>query len=311
MLKFIVRRVVWTIPVIILVILMTFGMMKMIKGNPFQVTERAVAPSIQRNLERKYHLDKPWYTQYLYYVRGVATFDLGPSLVQRNQDVNDVIKEHFPVSVELGGLAMAFALLVGVPLGILSALKQNSIFDYFAMAFSNIGLAVPHFLTATLAIYFFAFKLRDYTGFPTNGWGGWHSWVLPAIVLGTGPMTYFARLVRGSMLETLQQDYIRTAKAKGLRWRRVIGLHVLRNSLIPAVTAAGPLLGFIITGSFIVEFIFGIPGIGRYYVTSVTGRDYSVTMGITVLLSVLIIVANLMVDILYGYLDPRTRDERT
>ena len=311
MLKFIVRRVVWTIPVILLVVLMTFGMMKMIKGNPFQVTERAVPVSIQRNLDRKFHLDKPWYTQYLYYVKGIFTFDLGPSLVQRNQAVNDVIKEHFPVSVELGGLAMLFALLFGVPLGILAALKQNSIFDYFAMAFSNVGLAVPHFLTATLAIYFFAYKLRDYTGFPTNGWGGWHSWVLPAIVLGTGPMTYFARLVRGSMLETLQQDYIRTAKAKGLRWRRVVGLHVLRNSLIPAVTAAAPLLGFIITGSFIVEFIFGIPGIGRYYVTSVTGRDYSVTMGITVLLSVLIIVANLVVDILYGYLDPRTRDERT
>src|SRR5437879_182606 len=163
MLKFIVRRVVWTIPVILLLILMTFGMMKLIKGNPFQVTERAVPVSIQRNLDRKFHLDRPWYTQYLYYVKGVFTFDLGPSLVQRNQAVNDVIKEHFPVSVELGGLAMAFALLVGVPLGILAALKQNSIFDYFAMAFSNIGLAVPHFLTATLAIYFFAYKLRNYT----------------------------------------------------------------------------------------------------------------------------------------------------
>ena len=137
------------------------------------------------------------------------------------------------------------------------------------------------------------------------------SWVLPAIALGHAPMTYFARIVRGSMLETLQQDYIRTAKAKGLRWRRVVGLHVLRNSVIPAVTAAGPLLGYLITGSFIVEFIFGIPGIGKYFVTSVTGRDYSVTMGITVMLSVIIIVANLVVDILYGFLDPRTRDVRT
>src|SRR5919198_833756 len=311
MLKFIVRRALWTIPVILLVIFMTFVMMRQIKGNPFQVTERAVPVSIQRNLDRKYHLDKPWYTQYFYYVKGVFTFDLGPSLVQRNQTVNDVIKEHFPVSAELGGFAMAFALLLGIPLGILAALKQNSIFDYFAMAFSNIGLALPHFLTATLAIYFFAYKLREYTGFPTNGWGGWHSWVLPAIVLGTYPMTYFARLVRGAMLETLQQDYIRTAKAKGLRWRRVVGLHVLRNSLIPAVTAAAPLLGFLITGSFIVETIFGIPGIGRYFVISVTGRDYSVTMGITIMLAIIIILANLVVDILYGYLDPRTRDIRT
>src|SRR6266542_5316199 len=138
MLKFVVRRVVWTIPVVLLVVLLTFGMMKMIKGNPFRTTERAVPASIQRNLERKFHLDRPWYTQYLYYLKGIVTFDLGPPLVQRNQTVNDVIKEHFPVSVKLGAFAMAFAILFGVPLGILSALKQNSIFDYFAMAFSNV-----------------------------------------------------------------------------------------------------------------------------------------------------------------------------
>lgn len=311
MLTFVVKRIVWTIPVILLVILMTFAMMRMIKGNPFRTGERAVPASIQQNLERKYHLDKPWYAQYAYYVKGVFTFDLGPSLVQRNQTVNDVIGQHFPISIQLGGLAMAFALLFGIPLGILAALRQNSIFDYAAMTFANIGFAIPSFLTATLFIYFFALRLKDYTGLPTNGWNGWSSFVLPSIALGLGPMTYFARLVRGSMLETIQQDYIRTAKAKGLRWRRVIGIHVLRNSLIPAVTAAGPLLGYIITGSFIIESIFGIPGIGRYYVISVTGRDYSVTMGITVLLSVLIIAANLVVDILYGYLDPRTRDART
>ena len=311
MLAFIVKRIVWTIPVILLVILMTFTMMRMIKGNPFRTGERAVPASIQQNLERKYHLDKPWYVQYAYYVKGVFTFDLGPSLVQRNQTVNDIIKQHFPTSIQLGALAMAFALLFGVPLGILAALRQNSPFDYVAMAFANIGFAIPSFLTATLFIYFFALRLREYTAFPTNGWGGWHSFVLPSIALGLGPMTYFARLVRGTLLETLQQDYIRTAKAKGLRWRRVVGVHVLRNSLIPAVTAAAPLLGYIITGSFIIESIFGIPGIGRYYVISVTGRDYAVTMGITVLLSGLIIAANLVVDILYGYLDPRTRDERT
>jgi ABC-type dipeptide/oligopeptide/nickel transport system permease component len=310
-LKFLIRRVVWTIPVILLVILMTFVMMRQIKGNPFQVTERAVPASIQRNLDRKYHLDRPWYVQYAYYVKGVLTFDLGPSLVQRNQNVNDVIKEHFPVSLKLGLFAMIWAVIVGIPLGLLAALKQNTIFDYVSMAFVNAGYAVPNFLISTLLIYFFAVRLREYTGFPTNGWGGWHSWILPALALGHAPMTVFARIVRGSVLETLQQDYIRTAKAKGLRRRRVIGLHVLRNSLIPAVTAAAPLLGFLITGSFIVEFIFGIPGIGRYFVISVTGRDYSVTMGITVMLSVIIIVANLVVDVLYGYLDPRTRDVRT
>ncbi len=312
MLKFVIRRILWTIPVILLVILLTFGMMSQIKGNPFQTTDRAVPESIQRNLERKYHLDKPWYLQYLYYVEGVITFDLGPSLVQRNRDVNDVIKDHFPVSLKLGCLAMLWAVIVGIPLGVISALKQNTIVDYVTMVFVNLGYAIPNFLICTLLIYFFAVKWGDITGFPTNGIeAGWKSWILPAIALGHAPMTLFARIVRGSMLETLQQDYIRTARAKGLRRRRVVGLHVLRNSLIPAVTAAAPLLGFLITGSFIVEFIFGIPGIGRYFVISVTGRDYSVTMGITVMLSVIIIFANLVVDVLYGFLDPRTRDVRT
>jgi oligopeptide transport system permease protein len=311
MLKFIVRRAAWTIPVVLLVIFMTFVMMRQIKGNPFQVTERAVPVSIQRNLDRKYHLDKPWFTQYLYYVKGVFTADLGPSLVQRNQTVNDIIKEHFPVSLKLGAFAMLFALVIGIPLGIIAALKQNTAWDYAVMTVVNAGYALPNFLIATLLIYFFALKFRAYTPFPTNGWVGWQSWILPSIALGHAPMTFFARIVRGSMLETLQQDYIRTAKAKGLRWRRVVGLHVLRNSLIPAVTAAAPLLGALITGSFIVETIFGIPGIGKYFVTSVTGRDYSVTMGITIMLSLIIIVANLVVDVLYGYLDPRTRDVRT
>jgi oligopeptide transport system permease protein len=311
MLKFVVRRIAWTIPVILLVILMTFVMMRMIKGNPFQTTEREVPESIQRNLERQFHLDKPWYVQYVYYVRDVFTFNLGPSMRQRNRDVNGIIKEHFPVSLKLGGLAMLFAIVVGIPLGLIAALRQNTWADYSAMAVVNAGYALPNFLIATLLIYFFALKWREHTPFPTNGWAGWESWVLPTIALGHAPMTVLARIVRGSMLETLQQDYIRTAKAKGLRWRRVVGLHVLRNSLIPAVTAAAPLLGYLIAGSFIVETIFGIPGIGRYFIISVTGRDYSVVMGITVLLSVLIIAANLLVDILYGYLDPRTRDVRT
>ncbi len=232
--------------------------------------------------------------------------------MQRNQTVNDIIKEHFPVSLKLGCLAMLWAVLVGIPLGVIAALKQNTIIDYVTMVFVNLGYAIPNFLLCTLLIYFFAVKWGDVTGFPTNGIeSGWKSWVLPAIALGHAPMALFARIVRGSMLETLQQDYIRTAYAKGLRRRRVVGLHVLRNSLIPAVTAAAPLLGFLITGSFIIEFIFGIPGIGRYFVISVTGRDYSVTMGITVMLSVIIIFANMVVDILYGFLDPRTRDVRT
>jgi oligopeptide transport system permease protein len=307
-LKFVVRRVLWTIPIILLVIFMTFLMMRAIKGSPFRKSERAVPPAVLENLNRKFGLDKPWYRQYFQYVENVATLDLGPSLVLRNQDVNSIVKEHFPISAELGGLAMLLAIVVGVPLGILAALRANKVTDYLLMLFANLGFAVPSFLVATLFIYFFAAKLG---WFPTNGWGSASSKVLPVVALSLGPLTYFARIVRGQMLETLQQDYVRTAKAKGLRWRRIVTVHVLRNSLIPAVTAAGPLLGFLVTGSFIIENIFAIPGIGRYYVTSVSGRDYSTVMGITVLLAILIIVANLVVDILYGYLDPRTREQRT
>jgi oligopeptide transport system permease protein len=308
---FIIRRLLWTIPVILIVIFFTFVLMRQIEGNPFRTSERAIPESIQQNLEEKYGLDDPWYVQYAKYVQGVFTFDLGPSLVLRNRDVNEIVRTHFPPSLELGAYAMIFALVVGIPLGMLSALKANSLFDYAAMFVSNVGFAIPSFLVSTLLIYFFALKWGDWTGFPTSGWDSWESKVLPSIALGLAPMAYFARLTRGTMLETLQQDYIRTARAKGLRWRRVVVVHTLRNSLIPVVTAAGPILGFLITGSFIVEQIFAIPGIGTYYIESVEARDYSVVMGLTVLLAMIVILANMVVDILYGFLDPRTRDART
>jgi ABC-type dipeptide/oligopeptide/nickel transport system permease component len=311
MAAFVIRRLIWTVPVILLVILLTFLMMRQIEGNPFRKSERAVPESIQRNLEAKFNLDEPWYVQYAYYVKGVFTFDLGPSLVLRNRDVNDIVREHFPRSIELGLLALGFAVVFGIPLGILSALRANTVLDYAAMFVSNVGFAVPSFLVATLLIYFFALEWRELFQLPTSGWATWRHKVLPSIALGLAPMAYFARLVRGTMLETLQQDYIRTAKAKGLRWRRVVVVHTLRNSLIPAVTAAGPLLGFLITGSFIIEYIFAIPGIGKYYVDAVEARDHSVVMGLTVLLSIIVILANLVVDILYGFLDPRTREART
>jgi oligopeptide transport system permease protein len=309
MTKFVIRRLLWTIPVLLLVILFTFLLMRQIKGNPFRKTERAVPASIQANLDRKFHLDDPWYTQYIEYVKGVFTADLGPSLVLRNQDVNDIVRSHFPVSLELGLYAFLFAIVVGVPLGMISALRANKPVDYIAMFFANVGFAVPSFLVATVLIYYCAVKWD--LGVPTSGWTTWQSKILPSIALGVFPMAYFARLVRGTMLETLQQDYVRTARAKGLRNRRVVGLHVLRNSLIPVVTAAGPLLGAVITGSFIIETIFAIPGIGRYYVSSVSARDYSVTMGLTILYALIVIIGNLVVDILYGYLDPRTREART
>jgi len=311
MTRLIVRRVLWTVPVILLVIFFTFVLMRQIEGNPFRTSERAIPESIQRNLEEKYGLDDPWWVQYARYVRNVATFDLGPSLVLRNRDVNDIVREHFPPSLELGALAMLFALVFGIPLGLYAALRANKLGDYTAMVVANVGFAVPSFLVATLLIYFFAVRWGDIFDVPTSGWTTWQSKVLPVIALGIGPMAYFARLTRGSVLETLQQDYVRTARAKGLRQRRIVAVHVLRNSLIPVVTAAGPILGFLITGSFVIEQIFAIPGIGRYYVTAVTARDYSVVMALTVLLAIIVIVANMVVDILYGILDPRTREARS
>ena len=309
MAAFIIRRVVWTIPVILLVILMIFVMMRQIEGNPFQRTERPVPPQVQENLEAKYNLDKPPWMQYLLYVKGVFTFDLGPSLVLRDRTVTDIIKEHFPRSIKLGLLAFLWAIIFGIPAGILAALRPNTIYDYCLMFFSSLGFALPSFFIATLFIYYFAVKVNL---FPTHGWptGLWEinsSVVLPSLALGLFPMAYFARLVRGTMLETMQQDYVRTARAKGLRWKSIVARHVFRNSLIPVVTATAPLFGLIITGTFVIESIFSIPGIGRYFIESVSNRDYAVVMGITVLTSVVVILANLFVDIAYGFLDPRTR----
>jgi len=313
MTTFIIRRLVWTVPVILLVILITFLMMRQIGGNPFRQTQRPVPEATQRNLEERFHVSDPWWKQYAYYVEGVFTADLGPSLTTRTRTVNDIIKEQFPRSAKLGLLAFAWALLLGIPTGILSALRPNSLFDYGSQLFSNLGYAIPSFLVGTLLIYFVSVRAG---WLPTSGWplGFWEldsRVILPSLALSLLPMAYFARLVRGTMLETMQQDYVRTARAKGLRWRRVIVLHVFRNSLIPVVTAAAPLLGFLITGSYIIETVFAIPGIGRAHITAVSARDYSVVMGITVVLALVVIIANLIVDILYGFLDPRTREART
>ena len=312
MAAFIIRRLFWTIPVVLLVILMTFLLMKNIGGNPFRKTERAVPAAIQTNLERKFNLDKPWYQQYVLYVKDVFTWEFGPSLARPGQNVNSYVEAQFPRSIKLGLLAFVWAILLGLPAGIIAALRPNSIWDYGVMFFSNVGFAVPSFLVATLLIYYFSVKLG---WVPTSGWplGVWEldsRVLLPSFALGLLPMAYFARLVRGAMLETFQQDYVRTARAKGLRYRRVVGLHVLRNSLIPVVTAAGPLLGFLVTGSFVIEYIFSIPGIGKGFIDGVRNRDYSLVMALTVLLSLVIIFANLVVDILYGFLDPRTREAR-
>ncbi len=305
MFKFIIRRVLWAIPVILLVILFTFLLMKAIPGGPF-TQEKRLPAEILANLNAKYGLDSPWYVQYVRYVWHTFQGDLGVSMTQKGRTVVEIIGNAFPVSMQLGGMAFLLAMLIGVPAGVIAALRHNSWIDYTAMFYSTVGWAIPVFIIGPILILIFSLQLG---WFPTSRWEGPKYWVLPVVALGTGLSAYFARLTRGSMLETLQQDYVRTAQAKGLAYRTVVFKHVLRNSLIPVVTQAGPLLGFVITGSFLTEYIFAIPGLGKFYVTSVSNRDYSVVMGLAVLLSGVIVVANLIVDIIYGFLDPRIRYE--
>jgi oligopeptide transport system permease protein len=303
--KFIIRRVLWTVPVILLVVFLTFWLMKLIPGGPF-TGAKSIPADILANMQAKYGLDKPWYTQYLMYVWNMLHGDLGVSMTEKTRTVTDIVRDAFPVSMRLGSMAFVLAILIGVPAGIIAALKHNTIYDYLAIFYSTAGWAIPIFITGPILIYIFALKLH---WLPVAQWYGPEYWVLPVITLGSHLAAYFARLTRGSMLETLQQDFVRTAQAKGLPHRTVVLKHVLRNSLIPVVTEAGPLLGFVITGSFLTEYVFAIPGLGRWYVTSVSNRDYSVVMGLAVLLSVVIIIANLAVDIIYGILDPRIRYE--
>lgn len=300
------RRVLWTIPVLLLVILFTFLLVRAIATGPF--SPENAPPAVQS----KFHLDKPWYEQYAFYVKGVVTLDLGPSRT-RGRTVNDIIAEQYPNSLLLGLLALAWAFAIGIPAGLIAALRPRSVLDFTVMGLSTIGFAFPNFLVATLLIYYFSVKLG---WFPTSGWPSKH-WeldrrvVLPSLTLSLVPMAWFARLLRGSVLETIGQDYVRAARAKGLRSKQIIFRHVLKNSLFPLVTVAGPIIGYLITGSFVVEWIFSIPGIGRYFITAAFARDYSVVLGITVVLSVTIIVANLLVDLAYFALDPRTRDARS
>jgi oligopeptide transport system permease protein len=304
-LKFILRRALWSIPVLLVVIFLTFLLMKAIPGGPF-TSEKSIPPEILANMNAKYGLNDPFYVQYLRYVWLALQGDLGVSMTEKSRTVMDVIRASFPVSMQLGAMAFTVAILIGVPAGVIAALKHNTWMDYGALFYSTIGWAVPVFIIGPVFIYIFAIRLG---WFPTSRWTSPSHWVLPTVVLGLALSAYFARLTRGAMLETLQQDFVRTARAKGLPYHTVVTRHVLRNSLIPVVTQAGPLLGFVITGSFLTEYIFAIPGLGKYYVSSVSNRDYSVVMGLAVLLSVVIILANLLVDILYGILDPRIRYE--
>jgi oligopeptide transport system permease protein len=316
---FVIRRLLWTIPILWVVVTIVFFMMRSIGGDPFRhgpllglsnvgwVKYGDYQPeSIRENQRERYGLDLPWYDQYANYLRGVATFDFGPSLSFRDVRVNDLIKELAPRSLELTGLAFLWAAALGIPIGVLAALKPNSAFDHGARLFSSVGFALPNFFVATLLVYYLSVKL----GFlPTSGWtDGWKQKILPSFTLGLVPLAYCVRLLRGSMIETLEQDYIRMARAKGLRTSRIVFVHALRNSFVPLVTVIGPLLGYTVTGSFVVENIFAIPGVARNYVAAALARDYTVVLGLTVMLALLIVLVNLAVDIVHRALDPRLRE---
>jgi ABC-type dipeptide/oligopeptide/nickel transport system permease component len=305
MTRYIVRRILFFIPVLFVIALITFVTMRTIPGGPFDfVGDKALPPSVVANLEAKYHLDDPLWKQFVDYLWGVIRLDFGPSYRQRGRTVNDIISGTLVTSAELGAVAMFFSILIGLPTGILAALKQNSLVDYVSTFIAVVGRSVPSIVMGPLLMWIFALQLGL---FPTSGWGRPIQVVLPAVTLGAYFAAYIARLTRASLLQVVGEDYIRTARAKGLAERAVIVGHALKNSLIPVVTIMGPIFAAVLTGTFVVEQIFAIPGMGKHFVSSVSNRDYPVVMATTLVYAVAIALANLFVDMTYAFLDPRIR----
>ncbi|WNS76869.1 ABC transporter permease [Bacillus sp. DTU_2020_1000418_1_SI_GHA_SEK_038] len=303
MAKYIGKRLLYMLISLWLIVTATFFFMRIAPGNPF-TSEKQLPPEIEANLNAHYGLDKPWYAQYGEYLLRVAKWDFGPSFKYKSQTVNDLINDGFPVSFLLGMEAIFLAIAFGVLLGIIAALRHNKWPDYTAMVIAVLGISVPSFIMASVLQYVFAIKLGL---FPVARWETFMHTVLPAIALGSTPMAFIARLTRSSMLEVMSNDYIKTAKAKGLSQGVITVRHAIRNALLPVVTYLGPLTAGILTGSFVIEKIFGIPGLGAHFVTSITNRDYTVIMGVTVFYSVLLLVSILLVDIAYGIIDPRIK----
>lgn len=349
--RYIARRLLYLLVVLFVVSLITFGLMHAVPGGPFD-REKALPEEIMANLAARYHLDEPLYMQYGRYVYDVMVprltlkppstslqddflinvkigsvwfrwMNFGPSYSSRSRTVNDIFRQQLPISAQLGVMALTVALLIGVPLGILAALKQNTILDYIGMSVAIFGVSVPVIVLGPLMIWIFGVTLK---WLPPTGWGAkppyllgflpsrldWEYFkyaIMPSVALGLGSSAVIARLTRASLLQTIREDYIRTARAKGLYERLVITRHALKNSLIPVVTILGPMFAALVTGTFVTELTFGIPGMGKYFVTSITNRDYPVIMGTILLYAVFLVIANLAVDITYAYLDPRIRYE--
>lgn len=304
--KYILKRFSANLVALWVIITITFFLMKAIPGDPF-TQEKALPKEILDSLYEHYKLNDPWYVQYGNYLKSIVTWDLGPSFKYKARTVNDIIKSGFPVSAILGLEAMFLAVSVGMALGTIAALKQNSWQDWGAMCLAVIGISVPSFILAAFLQYIFSIKLDL---FPVARWGTFEQTVLPAISLAALPTAFVARLTRANLIEILSMDYIKTARSKGLSETSVILKHALRNALLPVVTYLGMLTANILTGSFIIEKIFGIPGLGQWFINSITNRDYTVIMGLTVFYSMILLSAIFFVDIVYGWVDPRLKLEK-
>lgn len=311
--RYIVRRVLWMIPVLFFISIVTFALAHAVPGGPFD-REKPLPAEIIANLNRYYGLDQPLWKQYTDYIgltrnpsgdfAGLLQGKFGPSYATRSRTVNDIFAAHLPVSATLGLVALALGVGMGIPLGVIAALKQNTMWDYLSMGIAIFGVSVPNIVLGPLFILIFALTLG---WFPVAGWGRPEQLVMPAVALGLHESAIIARLTRASMLQVIREDYIRTARAKGLSERVVMVRHALKNAFIPVATILGPMFAALLTGTFVVEQIFAIPGLGKYFITSITNRDYPVVMGTVLLYAVFLVVANLLVDLTYAFLDPRIK----
>lgn len=302
--RYLIRRLLWMVPVLFFVALVTFSLMHAVPGGPFDRENRSLPPATIENLRRRYGLDRPLPEQFLRFLGNALRGDLGVSYQYQDRPVTQVLLQGLPRTATLGLLALAIALCVGIPLGTIAALRQNSWVDYLSLFLATAGASVPNFVVAIVLVIIFSVWLHQ---LPTGGWGTPKHLIMPAIALAFGPTAYIARITRASMLDAIRQDYVRTARAKGLPERTVITRHTLPNALIPVLTIVGPITANLLLGSFIIESIFSIPGIGREYVQSIGARDYAMIMGTTLFYAMAIAVANLIVDLLYGVVDPRIR----
>lgn len=303
MARFFCDRFISSLVTLLFIITATFVLMHAIPGGPF-AGEKAVAPEVARNIEKHYHLSDPLWQQYIDYLKKISRLDFGPSFKYPDRTVNDLIQEGFPVSALIGLIAVLVALALGIPAGILSALRHTRWQDNMVMLVAIIGVSMPSFIVATLLQYIFSYKLQ---WLPAALWGTPSHLVLPVLALSALPLAFFARLVRSGMLEVLSQDYIRTARSKGLSEAVIVLRHALKNALIPLITVLGPILANLLTGTFVIERIFAIPGLGNYFVNSIYNRDYFVILGLTVFYAMLLLALNLLVDIVYALIDPRIK----